>query len=137
MSLEPDEAERSSTEVLRNVELMLTTKLVHGDLSAFNILYWEGDVTLIDFPQVVDSKENPHAYKIFGRDVQRVCDYFPRAGRRCDARHRQVALGALRRRRTAGRVGRPVTVGEEDEESRVEYVTQKGRPDCRDALFGR
>ncbi len=72
-------------DVMSNVELLLKHDLVHGDLSAFNILYWEGGVMLIDFPQVVESKENPHAYKIFQRDIQRVCEYFADQGVACDA----------------------------------------------------
>ncbi|HLZ09044.1 MAG TPA: RIO1 family regulatory kinase/ATPase, partial [Chloroflexota bacterium] len=45
-------------EVLRNVELLLQHGLIHGDLSAYNILYWEGEVTLIDFPQVTEVRSN-------------------------------------------------------------------------------
>jgi len=83
--------------VLENIRLMLSYGRVHGDLSAYNILYWNGDVTLIDFPQVVnsmvgrstkhplDSKPNPDAYDILARDVIRVCDYFGRQGADVDA----------------------------------------------------
>ena len=38
------------TRVMRNAELWLAYNVVHGDLSAFNILCWEGNVTIIDFP---------------------------------------------------------------------------------------
>jgi RIO kinase 1 len=69
-------------EVLRNVELMLRMGMVHGDLSAFNILYWRGQVTLIDFPQVTFAESNHNAYRIFRRDVQRVCEYFAAQGLR-------------------------------------------------------
>ncbi len=41
----------------------------------FNILYWEGDISIIDFPQVVDARNNPHA-QLLQRDIKRVCDYF-------------------------------------------------------------
>ena len=86
VDLEANEAYRLFDEVMQHVELMLKHDLVHGDLSAFNILYWEGAITLIDFPQVVESKQNPHAYKIFQRDVQRVCEYFLDQGVACDAK---------------------------------------------------
>jgi len=69
-------AQRLFEEVLRNVELMLAQGLIHGDLSAYNILYWEGRITLIDFPQVTYAATNRHARAIFERDVRRVCDYF-------------------------------------------------------------
>jgi RIO kinase 1 len=59
---------------------MLTYQRVHGDLSAFNILYWEGEIALIDFPQAINPDCNPNAYLIFQRDVRRVCEYFAKQG---------------------------------------------------------
>ena len=85
VDLEPDQARSLFREVLRNVELMLQLNLIHGDLSAYNILYWEGEITLIDFPQVVDSRTNDNARIILRRDLQRVCEYFSAQGVDCDA----------------------------------------------------
>jgi RIO kinase 1 len=59
---------------------MLQHNFVHGDLSAFNILYWQGKITLIDFPQVVDIHANKKAYFILQRDLTRVCEYFAKQG---------------------------------------------------------
>ena len=59
---------------------MLEKGYVHGDLSAFNILYWEGEIKLIDFPQVVDIQANRSARAVLNRDVERVCQYFGRYG---------------------------------------------------------
>jgi RIO kinase 1 len=59
---------------------MLSHRMIHGDLSAYNILYWQGNVTLIDFPQVTMSESNHNAFRIFERDVRRVCDYFAGQG---------------------------------------------------------
>lgn len=73
-------------EVLRNVELLLQQGFVHGDLSAFNILYWEGRITLIDFPQVSAIMSNPNAQFFLERDLQRVCEYFERYGVRSNPR---------------------------------------------------
>jgi RIO kinase 1 len=80
VSLEEAEARRIFDAVLRNVELMLSLGLIHGDLSAYNILYWQGEITLIDFPQVIDYGQNTNAYSIFQRDVTRVCEYFTTQG---------------------------------------------------------
>jgi RIO kinase 1 len=85
ISLERDEAILAFREVMRNVELMLANSCIHGDLSAYNILYWNERPVLIDFPQVVDSETNPDAFPIFERDIRRVCDYFARQGVPCDA----------------------------------------------------
>lgn len=86
LSLSLSEARHHFTEIMRNIELMLQHGMIHGDLSAYNILYWEGTVTLIDFPQVTLSESNHNAYRIFQRDVQRVCEYFAQQGVECDAR---------------------------------------------------
>lgn len=64
--------------ILDNVRLMLDNHLVHGDLSAYNILYWQGAIHIIDFPQMVDARTNPHAADLLRRDVERVCAYFAR-----------------------------------------------------------
>jgi RIO kinase 1 len=84
VSLDPDEAEVLFEEVMRNIELFLGHELIHGDLSAYNILYWQGVITVIDFPQVVDYSTNGDAYSILKRDIQRVCDYFRRQGVQSD-----------------------------------------------------
>jgi RIO kinase 1 len=72
--------------VLQNIDLLLTHQRIHGDLSAYNILYWDGDISLIDFPQVVQPDSNPEAWSIFLRDVTRICQYFASQGLRRDAR---------------------------------------------------
>ncbi len=75
---------------------MLANNVVHGDLSAYNILYWQGDIRIIDFPQAVNPYKNPNAYRIFERDVERICQY----------------LRAVWHRHAAGAAGaRPVEAG--------------------------
>jgi len=59
--------------------------VVHGDLSAYNVLYWEGEIRIIDFPQMVDPHANPDARAIFNRDVDRLCQYFARYGVQANA----------------------------------------------------
>ena len=81
-----DEARPLFDRVIRNLNLLLANQRIHGDLSAYNILYWEGDITLIDFPQVVHPEANPSAWVIFLRDVTRVCQYFKAQGVKCDGR---------------------------------------------------
>lgn len=85
VSLARPAARRLFDQVVENIALMLRCRLIHGDLSAFNILYWEGEITLIDFPQVVLADRNPAAHSILRRDVARICDYFTRQGVNADA----------------------------------------------------
>lgn len=84
VSLETNEAVYLFREVMRNIEVMLQNGYIHGDLSAYNILYWEGNITLIDFPQVTQSRGNAHAREILQRDITRVCEYFSEQGVRCE-----------------------------------------------------
>lgn len=80
VTLEPDEVEPLFAEAMRNVELLLDHDLVHGDLSAYNILYWQGRIVLIDFPQVVNMRANPDARFILERDIARLLEYFTSQG---------------------------------------------------------
>ncbi len=80
VDLEAAEARRLFDRTLHNIELMLAHDRIHGDLSAYNILYWEGAITLIDFPQAISPGQNRNAFSIFQRDITRICDYFTRQG---------------------------------------------------------
>ncbi len=95
VSLEQGEANRLFQVVVENIELMLQDGRIHGDLSAYNILYWQGEITFIDFPQVTNahvsrethmfgSAVNPDAEFILERDITRVCEYFQKQGVHCD-----------------------------------------------------
>jgi RIO kinase 1 len=57
-------------------ELMLRCNRVHGDLSPHNVLYYEGDIKVIDFPQATDPRFNPAARELLTRDVENICRYF-------------------------------------------------------------
>ena len=121
--LEVEEARRLFQEVMRNVELMLQNDLIHGDLSAYNILYWApeglpGEMTIIDFPQVVDLHSNPKARFILERDIQRTCEYFASQGVASDPR---AITGALWRRF----VGEPHPEDVAADWSRLELLLQE------------
>jgi RIO kinase 1 len=80
IALKPAEARRIFDRLVRHLSTMLACHRVHADLSAYNILYWEGHFKLIDFPQAVDPRRNPDAADLFMRDVERLCQYFARYG---------------------------------------------------------
>jgi RIO kinase 1 len=84
VTLEPEEVRPIFNRLMFNIEQMLGYNYIHGDLSAFNILYWDGRATIIDFPQSVDPRQNPNAFDLFARDVDRVCTYFSRYGVQTD-----------------------------------------------------
>ena len=85
VSLDVDEANQLFDRVFKNIDIMLENECIHGDLSAYNILYWNGGIKLIDFPQIVIPEANPASWKIFERDVSRVCQYFSAQGVKCNA----------------------------------------------------
>lgn len=78
--LEAGEAQPLFDCIIRNIELALIHGRIHGDLSAYNVLYWQGAVILIDFAQVVDPYHNSDVFSLFVRDVERTCQYFARYG---------------------------------------------------------
>lgn len=78
--LERAEAERIFDVLMRNVELMLARDRIHGDLSPYNVLYRDGDVRIIDFPQAVDPRFNSNALSLLERDIDNLCRYFARHG---------------------------------------------------------
>ena len=84
VNLDRSEAQELFDKAIKNVEIMLSNNCVHGDLSAFNILYHVGDIFLIDFPQAIDPLVNRNAYAIFRRDITRLCEYFQSQGIMCD-----------------------------------------------------
>jgi RIO kinase 1 len=67
------------------VEKLLDAHIVHGDLSEYNLLFWDGQLFVIDFPQAVDfsSKMNRHiqvekAKPLLLRDLRNLESYFAR-----------------------------------------------------------
>jgi RIO kinase 1 len=82
--LDRDEAERVFALLIRNVEKMLACDRVHGDLSAYNVLYHNGDLRIIDFPQAVDARFNSNARSLLERDIDNLCRHFERLGVRAE-----------------------------------------------------
>jgi RIO kinase 1 len=78
--MDAGEAREAWGRILANIELWLRHNLVHADLSAYNILWWGGRPKVIDMPQAVDARFNPHARKLLERDVRNVAAYFRRYG---------------------------------------------------------
>ena len=50
-------------------------KLVHGDLSEFNLLYHDGKAYIIDVSQSVEH-DHPHALEFLRKDIHNVTEFF-------------------------------------------------------------
>jgi RIO kinase 1 len=124
LELAPEEALPLFQRVLHNVELMLAHGRIHGDLSAYNILYWEGEITLIDFPQAIAPLANRSAYRIFERDVTRACEYFIRQGVRADPHQIAARMWTAHRYRLNPEV-HPSLLDAEDQADRALWEKQQ------------
>ena len=118
VDLDPAEARTLFQQVLRNIEIMLRHDRIHGDLSAYNILYWDGKITLIDFPQAIAPEENQNAYRIFERDLGRVCEYFASQGVRAQPRKLAADLWTAYGHRMAPEIHPRLLDGEDDADRR-------------------
>ena len=67
-------------------------KLVHGDLSPYNTLYFDGHVVLIDVAQAV-SVEHPEALRLLERDVANFAKFFHRLGLEVEPKEFLHAVG--------------------------------------------
>lgn len=67
-------------QMVQGLRLMVAEGIAHADLSAFNMLWWEGRLVFIDFPQAVDLAANTGGLDFLHRDVLNVCRFFERRG---------------------------------------------------------
>ena len=67
-----------------NVRLVTEAGYVHADLSAYNTLWWKGQLWLIDFPQAVDLVQSPHGFDLLHRDALNVSTWFASKGIEAD-----------------------------------------------------
>lgn len=65
--------------LLGDVARMLDVGVVHGDLSAYNVLWSQGRPRIIDLPQALDVGA-PDARRYFERDLANLSRYFERGG---------------------------------------------------------
>jgi RIO kinase 1 len=82
--LDRDEAPALFDRLIGEMRVMAREGIVHGDLSAYNVLLQHGKPWVIDLPQSVDLYAHPRGMELFERDVLNVCSYFIRLGLRID-----------------------------------------------------
>jgi RIO kinase 1 len=84
LKMEMEEAEEAFRQSVQNLKLIVRAGRVHGDYSTFNILWQEEQAVVIDFPQVIEFKNNPNAHAFLTRDVHSLCKSFRRQGVKAD-----------------------------------------------------
>ena len=80
VSIEPVVAGEFFERLVETVGFFLSRDLIHGDLSAYNILCCDQGLKVIDFPQAVDAVSNPNAFLLLVRDLERICEFFTKYG---------------------------------------------------------
>jgi RIO kinase 1 len=105
--------------LVRQVELFLAHDVVHGDLSEYNVLVWDGRPVVIDFPQSVDPRFNRAARSLLERDLRNLASYFGRIGVAFDWRRRSAELWS---RWLNSELGRDETPAAEDWEFWSQFV---------------
>ena len=78
--LEREEAFRVFDQIISSLKVMLSCGVVHGDLSAFNILYNGREAIIIDFPQSIFISTHDEPFTLFERDVENICGHFVKYG---------------------------------------------------------
>jgi RIO kinase 1 len=89
------EMRAARVQLVDNLMRLVGAGYVHADLSAFNLLWWDGQLWLIDFPQAVDVTTNPHAFDYLHRDLANVCQWFARHGEPIEMEELYAELVAL------------------------------------------
>lgn len=87
-------AERVWNELLGEVAIFLSVERVHGDLSAYNVLWWHERAVVIDLSQTVDVVTHPAAFDLLTRDLRSLATYFHRHQVEADVDRALAALGA-------------------------------------------
>jgi RIO kinase 1 len=78
--MEKDEAEEAFRQSVQNLKQIIRSGRVHGDYSTFNILWHNDKAVVIDFPQVMEFRNNPNANSFLARDVHSLCKSFTKHG---------------------------------------------------------
>jgi RIO kinase 1 len=78
--LSPAAIEDAWEQLLGALVLVVEVGWVHADLSAYNLLWWQDQVWLIDVPQAVELHRATQGYDLLHRDVLNICKWFASKG---------------------------------------------------------
>lgn len=95
VELHPHTARDFHAALIQDVVRMLCLGLIHGDLSAYNVLVAEDGPVIIDFPQVVSAAGNNAARDMLLRDVHNLRDCLGRFAPELNATHFGEEMWAL------------------------------------------
>ena len=79
-ALSPGQLQRCGELLRDDIRRMLSMDIVHGDLSAYNILWHREVPVIIDVPQAMQMSALPDAFSIMQRDLLNLERFFERGG---------------------------------------------------------
>jgi len=80
LKMETEMAREAFQQSIHNLKLIVKSGRVHGDYSTFNLLWQNEQAVVIDFPQVIEFKNNQNAHAFLNRDVHSLCKSFRKQG---------------------------------------------------------
>ena len=80
LKMEKEAAQEAFHQSVHNLKLIVRSGRVHGDYSTFNILWHKEQAVVIEFPQVMEFKNNRNALAFLERDVHSLCASFRKQG---------------------------------------------------------
>ena len=80
---DPKDLKGFADDIISNMRKLYKAKLVHADLSSFNILNYREKPVLIDFSQCTTT-ENSRADEFLKRDIKNIVEYFKKNGFKLD-----------------------------------------------------
>jgi RIO kinase 1 len=79
VDLSPEQARTWFVFMIQQIQRMLCSGLIHGDLSEYNVLVDAEGPVIIDLPQAVNAAGNNNAFRMLERDVNNMRATFARA----------------------------------------------------------
>ena len=80
-----DELDDAFGQLIVGLRAITAAGIAHGDLSAYDLLWWEGRLWFIDFLQSIDIATNMQGLDFLHRDVLNICGWFQQRGPHVDA----------------------------------------------------
>lgn len=74
--LSQKEAKYAFEKIIETMVICWNFGIVHADLSEYNILWWENEPYIIDFPQSLDKRTHPNIEEILNRDLKNITKFF-------------------------------------------------------------
>jgi RIO kinase 1 len=87
LKMEKEQAQEAFRQSVQNLKQIVNSGRVHGDYSTFNLLWHKEQAVVIDFPQVMEFKNNRNALAFLERDVHSLCASFRKQGVNAEERN--------------------------------------------------